>query len=155
MLRKILIATVATVFLTGCTTSMGTKEGFGTVGGAVAGGLAGSAFGSGTGKLVAVGAGTLIGAFLGSELGRSLDRADELYLERATRTAYEAPVGHTISWNNPETGNSGVVTTTRDGTDSSGAYCREYQQTINVGGRTERAFGVACRQPDGSWKIVS
>jgi len=24
-----------------------------------------------------------------------------------------------------------------------------------VGGRTEQAYGTACRQPDGSWQIVS
>ncbi|HEV7372800.1 RT0821/Lpp0805 family surface protein [Arenibaculum sp.] len=155
MLRKTLIAGVATVFLAGCTTGMGTKEGFGTVGGAVAGGLAGSAFGSGTGQLVAVGAGTLLGAFLGSEVGRSLDRADRFHADQAASRAYAAPVGETISWSNPQSGNSGVVTTTREGRANSGAYCREYQQTITVGGRTEQAFGVACQQPDGSWKIVS
>ena len=33
--------------------------------------------------------------------------------------------------------------------------CREFQQTITVGGRTETAYGTACRQPDGDWKIVS
>ena len=36
-----------------------------------------------------------------------------------------------------------------------GTYCREFQQTVTVGGRTEEAYGTACRQPDGSWKIVS
>jgi len=33
--------------------------------------------------------------------------------------------------------------------------CREYQQTITVGGRTERAYGTACKQADGSWKIIN
>ena len=36
----------------------------------------------------------------------------------------------------------------------SGQYCREYQQTITVGGKTEQGYGRACRQPDGSWRIV-
>jgi surface antigen len=36
-----------------------------------------------------------------------------------------------------------------------GAYCREFQQTVSIGGREERAYGTACRQPDGSWKVVS
>ncbi|MCZ6875908.1 MAG: hypothetical protein O7G88_20660 [bacterium] len=35
----------------------------------------------------------------------------------------------------------------------SGQYCREYQQTVVIGGQEDRAFGTACRQPDGSWQI--
>jgi surface antigen len=156
MVKKILSAMVAVALLAGCMNTMGTKQGVGSVGGAVAGGLAGSAFGSGTGKLIAVGAGTLLGAFLGSELGSSLDKADQLYANQAAGRAYAAPVGQPISWSNPQSGNYGTIVTTRDGVhDTTGAYCREYQQTITVGGRSERAFGVACQQPDGSWKIAS
>lgn len=32
-------------------------------------------------------------------------------------------------------------------------YCREFQKQIVIDGRTERAYGVACLQPDGTWKI--
>ena len=34
-------------------------------------------------------------------------------------------------------------------------YCREYTSTATVGGRPVETYGTACRQPDGSWKIVS
>jgi hypothetical protein len=34
-----------------------------------------------------------------------------------------------------------------------GRFCREFQKLVQIGGRTERAYGVACRQADGSWKI--
>lgn len=34
------------------------------------------------------------------------------------------------------------------------AYCREYIQTITVGNKTKEAYGKACFQPDGSWKII-
>jgi hypothetical protein len=30
--------------------------------------------------------------------------------------------------------------------------CREYQTTITIGGKDEKAYGRACRQPDGTWK---
>jgi len=30
--------------------------------------------------------------------------------------------------------------------------CREYQTTIMIGGKREKAYGKACRQPDGTWK---
>ena len=41
----------------------------------------------------------------------------------------------------------------REATKSTGEYCRECQQTVVIGGREEDAYGVACRQPDGSWEI--
>ena len=34
------------------------------------------------------------------------------------------------------------------------AQCREFQRTITIGGKTEKAYGTACRQPDGTWKEV-
>lgn len=37
----------------------------------------------------------------------------------------------------------------------SGSYCREFQTTIVIDGRPERAFGTACLQPDGSWAVVN
>jgi hypothetical protein len=30
--------------------------------------------------------------------------------------------------------------------------CREYQTTITIGGVPQKAYGRACRQPDGTWK---
>lgn len=143
--------------ITGCEAmnGAGTKQTIGAAGGAIGGGLLGSQIGSGSGRLVAVGVGTLVGALVGSEIGRSLDKADMAYAQRANQQAHSAPVGETITWNNPESGNYGEVTPVRDGYADSGEYCREYQQTIYVGGQQESAYGVACRQPDGTWKIVS
>ena len=68
--------------------------------------------------------------------------------------ASAAPLGTQIAWNNPESGHSGTVTPIREGHTSSGRYCREYQQTVTVGGRVKEAYGTACRQPDGSWQFV-
>lgn len=34
-------------------------------------------------------------------------------------------------------------------------YLREYQSTVVVGGRNVPAYGTACYQPDGSWKLIS
>ena len=133
---------------------VGTKQAIGGLGGAALGGLLGSQIGSGRGQLVATGAGVLLGALVGSSIGKSLDDVDRLKADQAYSQAQSAPVGETIAWNNPNSGNSGTVTPVRDGTSSSGAYCREFQQTVTVGGKTENAYGTACRQPDGSWKIV-
>jgi surface antigen len=164
MLRTAAVITVIAVGLTGCAAPSERQPGevgaankttAGTVLGAVGGGLAGSAIGSGSGRLIAVGAGTLLGAFIGKSVGESLDRADVNYANQAQAKAHAAPIGQQISWSNPESGHSGTVTPTREGKDTSGNYCREYQQEVKVGGKTEQAYGTACRQPDGTWKVVN
>ncbi len=148
---------IASFALTGCETfdGAGNKQLIGGGSGAVIGGLLGSKIGDGSGQLWATGAGALVGALIGSEIGKSLDRADKQYASQANYQATTAPIGEPITWNNPESGNSGHVVATKDGYSSSGKYCREYQQTIYVGGREESGYGVACQQPDGSWEIVN
>ena len=131
----------------------GTKQTIGTVGGAVAGGLAGQAIGGGTGRLWATGAGVLLGALIGSEIGKSLDRADQAYMGQTTYNALETGrSGQAVQWRNPDSGHYGSVTP-QAAYQSGDVTCREYTQTINVGGRSEQAYGTACRQPDGSWQI--
>lgn len=156
-LRKIILSATLTagIALSGCTAyDAGNKEIAGTGLGAIMGGLAGSQLGKGDGQLWMTGAGVLLGALVGSEIGRSLDKADYQYMNQAQSRAYSAPLGQTISWNNPQSGNSGTYTPLRDGQMNNGAYCREYQQTIYVGGQQQTATGTACQQPDGTWKIV-
>lgn len=151
------LALISTAALGACNTfdGAGNKQLIGTGGGAILGGLAGSTIGKGSGQLWATGAGVLLGGLLGSEIGSSLDRADQAYAQQANQRAYTAPVGETIRWNNPDSGNYGTITPVRDGRTSSGGYCREYQQTIYVGGKQQSGYGTACQQPDGSWKVVS
>ncbi len=147
---------IAVGLVLGACEGAGQKQMGGTLVGAAAGGLLGAQFGRGGGQLAAVAAGTLLGALLGSEVGKSLDKADQLHAQQAAGQAQTVPVGETVAWNNPESGHSGTVTPIRDGTNTqTGAYCREYQTTVTVGGKTEEAYGTACRQPDGSWKIVN
>lgn len=153
-----LILSFAAIFalaLAGCYETTGTKQTVGTGAGAILGGLAGSQVGSGSGRLWATGAGVLVGALMGSEVGKSLDRSDMMYADRANVRAHTAPIGETVSWNNPETGHYGTVTPVRDGTSTSGRYCREYQQEIYVNGEKQNGYGTACQQPDGSWEIIN
>ena len=153
--RMIAVGTVALV-LGACATDSGPKQTLGTLIGAGLGGLAGAQIGSGGGQLAAVAAGTLLGAFLGSEVGASLDKADQAYANQTAQTSLETqPSGQTSTWSNPDNGNSGTFTPTNSYEVSADEYCREYQQTVTVGGQTETAYGTACRQPDGSWKIVN
>ncbi|MDE0174320.1 MAG: RT0821/Lpp0805 family surface protein [Defluviicoccus sp.] len=150
---KTMIVAVAALAVAAC--SGGEKEKAGTVIGAGLGALAGAHVGKGPGKLFAVAVGTMAGAALGSEVGKSLDRADRLAMRRSTQGALEKNrTGAASEWRNPDSGNQGTVTPTRTYRTEAGRYCREYRQTITVGGRTEEGYGRACRQPDGSWRIV-
>ncbi len=153
MKTKIAVVATLALALAACQDA-GTKQTVGGLGGAAAGGLIGSQFGHGSGKLAMTGIGVLLGALAGSEIGRGLDDADKQRAEQARLRAEQAPIGEKIVWSNPNTGNSGTVIPTREGRSTSGEYCREFQQTITVGGKTEQGFGTACRQPDGTWKIV-
>lgn len=148
---------VASFALAGCQTldGAGNKQLIGGGSGALIGGILGSKVGKGSGQLWATGAGVLLGGLLGSEIGASLDNADRAYANQANVQAQSTPIGQRVEWNNPESGNSGYIVPTRDGYDSANNYCREYQQTIVVGGKQQSAYGTACRQPDGSWKVIS
>lgn len=154
--KAILAPLVAAALALGaCSQDAGQKQVGGTLLGGAGGALLGSQIGGGTGQLIAVAVGTLAGAMVGSEVGKSLDRADQTAMANAERRAHSAPVGETITWNNPDSGHRGTVTPVRDGyNQNTGAYCREYQTTVTVGGKQEQAYGTACQQPDGSWKVV-
>lgn len=165
--KKILAVVLATTMLAACQQAGGrpgtgvmnggavNKQDIGTIAGAVAGGVVGHNIGGGTGQTVATIAGTLIGAGLGASIGSSLDKADMGYYNQTSQRALEtAQPGQALPWNNPQTGNSGTVTPSNYYQDDSGRYCREYTQTIKVGGKTQQGHGTACREPDGTWKIV-
>ena len=131
------------------------KQNIGTLAGAAGGAVVGSNVGKGKGNIVAIAAGTLLGGALGNKIGASLDRADMAYYNRSSQQALETAQTNTpITWRNPDSGNSGTITPTRTFQSNEGVYCREYNQTIVVQGKPTQGYGTACRQPDGSWKIV-
>jgi len=151
----VIVALIFSLMVSAC--EPGSKEGFGTILGAIGGAAVGDAIGGhGTGKVIAIAAGTLAGAAIGSSIGRSLDRADRQALRRNRQIALETyPSGQTSTWYNPDSGNSGSFRPSPAYQTKNGRYCREFQQTITVGGKTENGYGKACRQPDGTWKIIT
>ncbi len=154
-LVKAILAGALAIMLGACE-SDGQKEQFGTILGGVAGALLGAQVGSGGGRIAATAAGTLIGAMVGRSIGRSLDKADRVAMASATRESLEsAPSGEVTSWRNPDTGHHGTVTPDPAFRNAEGSTCREYRQTVTIGERTEEADGTACRQADGTWKIVN
>jgi len=149
-MKKILVLSLSfSVFMVGCTQV--TNEGVGTVTGGVVGGLIGSRFGGGAGQVAAAAGGALVGAYLGGQIGKYMDRQDRMEMQQALETA---PTGKVVSWTNPDSGNRYTVNPTR-------TYyvaeqpCREYTTTALIGGKKQQIYGKACRQADGSWKVVS
>lgn len=130
----------------------GPKTQWGAAIGAAGGGLAAAATGTGG---AGIAAGVLLGGLLGGAIGNSLDARDR---ELAEYHAYEGleygRSGERVYWENPDSGNYGYFTPEPAYRTSYGTYCREYQQTIYVGGRAESGYGTACRQPDGTWEIM-
>ncbi len=119
--------------------------------GAAVGGLLGSQVGSGSGQLAATAAGTLLGALVGSSIGRDMDTLDHYCV---AKTLEYAPQGRMIEWQNPDNNAHYTVTPTKT-YERQGRYCREYQTKVIVGNKVQETYGTACRQPDGSWKIVN
>jgi surface antigen len=132
-----------------------TKQQTGTLIGGAAGALLGSRFGKGSGRLAATGLGAVAGGLIGNQVGSYMDEQDKMKMQQASQNALESSKsGHTSSWRNPDSGNKGTVTPYKAYQNDNGQYCREYTQTITVGGKTHQGYGTACRQPDGSWKII-
>ena len=153
-IMKAFALALAAVLVAGCGSDIG-KEEMGALVGAGLGGLAGSLIGDGGGRLVAVGVGTMLGAILGSEVGKSLDRADRLAMAQATYTALEyGESGTPVTWTNPDSGHSGDVVPQAAVRRAEGTVCREFMKTVTIAGEKQRAYGTACRQAGGTWRII-
>lgn len=154
VLKGLALVLLVVVALTGCASfEENPKAAIGGLGGATVGGLiAAAAGGGGTG----IAAGVIGGALLGGLVGNYLDQRDRQLQAKAAHRAFETtPAGTAVPWTNPDNGHAGTVTPTRTYQTADGTYCREYQQTVTIGGKEERSYGKACRQPDGSWKIAN
>ena len=127
------------------------RELLGQVLGGALGGLTGSQIGDGTGQVAAVAGGTFLGLLIGGEIGRAMDEIDQ---RCAGQVLEHAPDNRPIVWQNPDNGAQHQMTPSGSFSDSQGRYCREYQSSSVVGGKTQQTYGTACRQPDDSWKIT-
>ncbi|MCW8829330.1 MAG: RT0821/Lpp0805 family surface protein [Gammaproteobacteria bacterium] len=151
MIRSTLVSmTLATLFtLSGCATYQGPQEQTGMVIGGVLGGVLGSHVGGGHGRTAAIIAGSLIGASIGGSIGRSMDEVDRM---KTAQTLETVRTGVPAKWRNPDTGNQYTVVPTHTYETTTGP-CREYTIDAVIGGRVEKVYGTACRQPDGSWRV--
>ncbi len=151
MWKKIIVSILLTsvIGINGCaTTGQGQNEQAGVIIGGILGGVLGSHVGKGDGRTAAIILGSLVGASIGGAVGHSMDDTDRL---KTTHSLENIRTGVPTSWNNPDTGNAYTVTPTRTYEEAVGP-CREYTIDAVIGGKKEKVYGTACRQPDGSWK---
>jgi surface antigen len=134
------------------TGGISTGQGVGTVAGAVAGGLLGSTVGRGSGRTAAIIGGAALGGLLGGAIGSSLDARDQQLAYNAQSNALA--MGRPTQWRSPQSGYYGTVVPGQAYYNGP-SYCREYTHTVYISGRPQKAYGTACRQPDGTWQIVS
>lgn len=66
----------------------------------------------------------------------------------------KSPDNQAVDWSNPVTGLSGSTVPIRSYRTSYGQLCREYLSTVQLDGSIQQAFGTACRQDNGGWKIA-
>jgi surface antigen len=158
MLRKAMSALLALSLLAGCAGADGgsgiTKEQGGTVLGALGGAAAGAALGDS--KWWAIGAGALVGGLVGNRVGNYLDERDR---QQAYSTANYAldhnKDGQTATWSNPQNNTSGYTRPTATQQTAAGDTCRTYETGVEAGGQSHSGTGTACRQPDGTWKLMN
>ena len=152
-MRKLFSLFIILGLLSSCAGS-NQKQNMGTIIGGVGGALLGSTIGGGDGKVLAIAAGAIAGGFIGNQIGKSMDDTDKMKLQMTAQRSLESnQSGRVSTWNNPDTGNHGSFTPTRTYQSPQG-YCREFTQQVTVAGKTQSAYGNACRQPDGTWKII-
>jgi surface antigen len=120
----------------------------------------GAALGYGLGKghsnkELAIALGALFGVVAGDYVGAQMDERDQLMAAQNLQYSLELnPDGTTSTWQNPNTGNSGSSYPTKTSVAADGTPCREFTATIVIGGEKQPAHGTACRQADGSWKMI-
>jgi len=150
MKKLMLVGLVSLPLVSGCATKMET--------GAVVGALTGGALAYGLGqdsskKELWTVLGIGLGAMIGQNIGKQLDERDRyLMAQTFEHTMEKAPTNSTGQWQNPDTGHGGTITPTNTIV-TNGTPCREFTQTVSIGGQMQEAYGTACRQADGSWKI--
>ena len=148
LLKVIFISLLLSTFISACAT----KQDAGALTGAVIGGTLGSTIGDGSGKMLAIWLGALVGAHLGQTIGKYMDDQDRI---KTSMIMENNRTNQASTWRNPDTNYEYTVTPTQTYVESQGAGpCREFTVNAAIGGKTEQVYGTACRQQDGSWKII-
>ena len=152
-LKLIILLSVSYGLLTACTANRS------QVGAVMGGGTTAAMCASYTAEPAAIAICTLGGAFLGAELMHKSDYDvhNAVFVDHLDN----GPAGSSYTnWFNSQTGNSGIIKTTRSYTVGP-IECKDYNATIDIenrwplvgigGLKREVVHGTACQMPDGRW----
>ena len=150
--QKFLAIGLISMSLLGCANM--TREESGNVIGALLGGaLAYELAGDSSNKEIWVATGIIGGAIAGGHYAVLTEPSQRMNATNMHTTLESIPDNAQTKWINPNTNESGTMTVVRTN-NNNGTPCREFTQTIYVGGEAVQGYGTACRQADGSWKII-
>ena len=150
--QKFLAIGLISTSLVGCANM--TREESGNVIGALLGGALAYELGKdSSNKEIWVATGIIGGALAGGHYAKLTEQGQLMHQSAIHSNLETAQDNSTTSWNNPNNNAHGSVTV-RNTNVSNGTPCREFTQTIYVGGKAVEGYGTACRQADGSWKII-
>ena len=158
-IAKIVAVTVMAAGLVGASVSDSRADHqtlLGSLLGGAAGAGIGAAFGGGKGAAIGGVSGLLLGALAGNTLGR-----EKRYSPPPTQgyyapppagyTAYQQPAYRAATTYVPPPAPPVVVAPPPPA--YSANYCRDFNQKIIIDGVEKNAYGKACLQPDGSWRM--
>jgi surface antigen len=139
---RMVLAIASSAFLAACGTTSQTSGGGGLLGG-------GSSLGEG-GKVAGSIIGAMNGGLVGGTVGTGLSEREKRNALEAEYKALEYTAsGQKVAWQG-DSGHSGEVVAAQPYRVGS-QDCRQYTQTVVIGGATSTARGTACRNADGSW----
>ena len=128
----------------------------GIIAGALLGGLLGNAAGNGGGRTGTTVAGVVVGGAVGAALTNNLNCEDRSYAYKTYAEGFNAGRPNAVyRWQNPRDDHRGEFRVGTYYNDGGGFRCANYTQSVYVQGRPQVARGKACRQPDGTWAIIS
>lgn len=91
------------------------------------------------------------GGLIGGSIGSGLSESDRRIALQAEYRALEySPAGKAVDWQGSGGAPKGSVAAAQPYRVGS-QDCRQYTQTVTIGGQNRAARGTACRNSDGSW----
>ena len=138
---RVVLVVASSALLTACGTASQTGG---------PGGLLGTQSGQGSGKVASTIIEAMNGGLVGGTVGTGLtDREKRNALEAEYKALEYTASGQKVAWQG-DSGHSGEAVAAQPYRVGS-QDCRQYTQTVVIGGASSTARGTACRNADGSW----
>lgn len=89
---------------------------------------------------------------IGGDISKNMDDMDRMKMNRALENH---SVGEPICWLTSHSGAFYHDTPVKNMSVQCNSYCHAHSTTAMVAGKKQQIYGTACRQPDGSWRMMN